>query len=58
MMNEESLQVEQGLKGTEEAYKTFKSISSAMSEVNQKVVEVSSSVEEMTAVSNQIFDRH
>ena len=51
-----SLQVKEGLKGTEEAYKAFKSISSAMGEVNQKVVEVSASVEEMTAVSHQIFD--
>ena len=49
-------QVKKGLGETKEAYKAFKSISSAMGEVTQKVVEVSAFVEEMMAVCNQIFD--
>ncbi|WP_428909484.1 methyl-accepting chemotaxis protein [Niallia sp. Krafla_26] len=56
MMNEESLQVKEGLRETEEAYKAFKSISNAMEEVSQKVIEVSAAVEEMTAVTSQIVN--
>ena len=56
MMDEENLQVVEGLKETEEANQAFKLISHAMGEVTEKVVEVSASVEQMMAVSNQILE--
>ena len=55
MMNEESLQVKEGLKGAKRHIKRLSLISRAMDEVNQKVVEVSASVEQMTAVSQSNF---
>ena len=56
MMAEESRQVVEGLKETEEANQAFRLISQSMVEVSDKVVEVSSSVEQMMAASNQILD--
>ncbi len=56
MMGEETIQVEQGLKETEHAHETFALISQAMNEVTDKVVEVSSSVQQLLAVSNQILE--
>ncbi len=56
MMAEESRQVVQGLKETEEANQAFRLISQSMKEVSDKVVEVSASVEQMMAASNQILD--
>ena len=56
MMDDENLQVEEGLKETEEANHAFKLISHAMGEVTKKVVEVSASVQQMIAVSNQIIE--
>lgn len=55
MMAEESRQVVEGLKETEEANQAFRLISQSMVEVSDKVVEVSSSVEQMMAASNQIL---
>ena len=56
MMAEESRQVVEGLKETEEANQAFRLISQSMKEVSDKVVEVSSSVEQMMAASNQILE--
>ena len=56
MMSEETTQVEHGLKETESAHETFVTISQAMKEVTDKVVEVSSSVQQLMAVSNQILE--
>ena len=56
MMSEETTQVEHGLKETESAHETFALISQAMNEVTDKVVEVSSSVQQLMAVSNQILE--
>ena len=56
MMSEETTQVEHGLKETEKAHETFALISQAMNEVTDKVVEVSSSVQQLMAVSNQILE--
>ena len=56
MMAEESRQVVQGLKETEEANQAFRLISQSMKEVSDKVVEVSASVEQMMAASNQILE--
>ena len=56
MMAEESRQVVEGLKETEEANQAFRLISQSMKEVSDKVVEVSASVEQMMAASNQILD--
>ena len=56
MMDEESRQVVQGLKETDEANQAFRLISQSMKEVSDKVVEVSASVEQMMAASNQILE--
>ena len=56
MMEQENSQVERGLKETKEAYRAFKAISQAMGDVNEKVVEVSSSVEKMIEASSHILD--
>ena len=56
MMDEESRQVVQGLKETDEANQAFGLISQSMKEVSDKVVEVSASVEQMMAASNQILE--
>ena len=56
MMSEETTQVEHGLKETENAHETFALISQAMNEVTDKVVEVSSSVQQLMAVSKQILE--
>ena len=56
MMSEETTLVEHGLKETENAHETFALISQAMNEVTDKVVEVSSSVQQLMAVSKQILE--
>ena len=56
MMSEETSLVEHGLKETENAHETFALISQAMNEVTDKVVEVSSSVQQLMAVSKQILE--
>ena len=56
MMSEETGLVEHGLKETENAHETFELISQAMNEVTDKVVEVSSSVQQLMAVSKQILE--
>ena len=56
MMSEEKVSVEHGLKETENAHETFALISQAMNEVTDKVVEVSSSVQQLMAVSKQILE--
>lgn len=56
MMSDETTQVEHGLKETETAHETFSLISQAMNEVTGKVVEVSSSVQQLMAVSDQILE--
>ena len=55
MMEDENAQVKQGLKETEEANKAFKMIAQSMQDVNNKVVEVSAAVQQMTAISSSIL---
>lgn len=55
MMEDENTQVTQGLKETEEANKAFKMIAQSMQDVNGKVVEVSSAVQQMMTISSSIL---
>ncbi len=56
MMAEENQQVVLGLEETEEANKAFKAISQAMAEVSNKVKDVTASLQQMIAVSDQIME--
>jgi methyl-accepting chemotaxis protein len=56
MMSEENQQVVLGLEETEEANKAFKEISQAMTEVSSKVKDVTTSLQQMLAVSDKIME--